>query len=62
MNTITYIGVIDGLHTWEVRNDAGEVVGMNQCPYPPCPGDGWVLDEDTATWVQNTQENHDANV
>jgi hypothetical protein len=21
---------------------------------PPCPGDGWTLDESTATWIQNT--------
>lgn len=30
MNTTTFIGVIDGLNTWEVRNEAGEVVGYNQ--------------------------------
>jgi hypothetical protein len=29
MNTI-YLGVIDGLHTWEVRDDAGNLVGINQ--------------------------------
>jgi hypothetical protein len=28
--TTTYIGVIDGLHTWEVRDEVGELVGMNQ--------------------------------
>jgi hypothetical protein len=28
--TITYIGVIDGLHTWEVRDEASELVGLNQ--------------------------------
>lgn len=44
VNTATYLGVIDGLHTWEVRNAAGEVVGMNQSPLPP---DGWTLDETT---------------
>jgi hypothetical protein len=21
---------------------------------PPCPGEGWTLDESTATWIQNT--------
>jgi len=26
----TYIGVIDGLHTWEVRDDSGNVIGLNQ--------------------------------
>jgi hypothetical protein len=31
--TTTYIGVIDGLHTWEVRDEAGELVGMNQSDY-----------------------------
>jgi hypothetical protein len=29
MNT-NYIGAIDGLHTWEVRDEAGELVGTNQ--------------------------------
>jgi hypothetical protein len=28
--TTTYIGIVDGLHTWEVRNEAGELVGFNQ--------------------------------
>jgi hypothetical protein len=28
---INYIGVIDGMHTWEVRDETGAVVGMNQC-------------------------------
>ena len=28
--TTTYIGVIDGLHTWEVRDESGELVGLNQ--------------------------------
>jgi hypothetical protein len=28
--TTTYLGVIDGLHTWEVRDESGTVVGMNQ--------------------------------
>jgi len=50
--TTTYLGVIDGLHTWEVRNESGDVIGMNQSPYPPCPGEGWVLDEATWTWVE----------
>jgi len=29
MNT-TYIGIIDGLHTWEVRDEDGAIVGINQ--------------------------------
>lgn len=28
----TYLGVIDGLHTWEVRDDSGTVIGINQQP------------------------------
>lgn len=28
--TTTYIGVIGGLHTWEVRDEAGELIGVNQ--------------------------------
>jgi hypothetical protein len=28
--TTTYIGIVDGMHTWEVRNEDGELVGMNQ--------------------------------
>ena len=28
--TITYIGVVNGLHTWEVTDEDGEVVGYNQ--------------------------------
>jgi hypothetical protein len=26
----TYIGVIEGLHTWEVRDESGDLIGMNQ--------------------------------
>ena len=26
----TYLGIIDGLHTWEVRDEAGNLVGINQ--------------------------------
>ena len=29
MNT-TYLGIIDGMHTWEVRDESGTLVGMNQ--------------------------------
>ena len=50
--TITYVGVIDGIRTWEVRDESGTVIGMNQSPYPPCPGPGWTLDELTCEWVQ----------
>lgn len=28
----TYVGVVDGLHTWEVRDEAGQLVGTNQSP------------------------------
>jgi hypothetical protein len=28
-NTI-YLGVIDGLHTWEVQDEEGNVIGINQ--------------------------------
>jgi len=29
--TLNYIGIIDGLHTWEVINTAtGQVIGYNQ--------------------------------
>jgi hypothetical protein len=37
--TTTYLGVIDGLHTWEVRDEAGEVIGINQSAdlTPPVP-------------------------
>ena len=33
--TTTYIGVIDGLHTWEVRDEAGGLVGINQTADEP---------------------------
>jgi hypothetical protein len=33
--TTTYIGIVDGLHTWEVRNEAGELVGFNQSTEGP---------------------------
>jgi hypothetical protein len=26
----TYIGIIDGLHTWEVRDESGTLIGINQ--------------------------------
>lgn len=37
--TVTYIGLIGGLHTWEVRDEAGELIGMNQSYdlTPPVP-------------------------
>jgi hypothetical protein len=37
--TTTYIGVIASLHTWEVRDEAGELIGLNQSPdlTPPVP-------------------------
>ena len=38
MNT-AYLGVIDGLHTWEVRDESGIVIGRNQSETltPPVP-------------------------
>jgi hypothetical protein len=37
--TTTYIGVIDGLHTYEVRDEDGKLIGMNQSAdlTPPVP-------------------------
>lgn len=37
--TTTYIGIFDGLHTWEVRDESGTVIGINQSAYltPPVP-------------------------
>lgn len=34
-----YIGLIDGLHTWEVRDESGVLVGLNQSESltPPVP-------------------------
>jgi hypothetical protein len=31
----TYVGIIDGLHTWEVRDEAGNVIGINQQAVEP---------------------------
>jgi hypothetical protein len=50
--TTTYLGIVDGLHTWEVRDEAGVVIGNNRSPFPPCPGPGWVLDEVNCVWLQ----------
>jgi hypothetical protein len=50
--TTTYVGVIDGLHTYEVRDEGGVIIGYNRSAYPPCPGDGWVLDEANCVWVE----------
>jgi hypothetical protein len=33
--TTTYIGLVDGLRTWEVRDDAGNLVGLNQQAVEP---------------------------
>ena len=27
---IEYVGVVDGMRTWIVRNEAGEIIGKNQ--------------------------------
>jgi hypothetical protein len=58
--TTMYLGIVDGLHTWEVRDESGVVIGKNESPFPPCPGPGWTLDEANCVWVQ--QETTDANV
>ena len=50
--TTTYVGIVDGLHTYEVRDESGDLVGTNQSAYPPFPGEGWVLDENACTWIQ----------
>jgi len=31
----TYLGIIDGIRTWEVRDEDGNVVGMNQQAVEP---------------------------
>jgi hypothetical protein len=54
--TTTYIGLVDGLHTHEVRDESGTVIGNNRCLYPPCPGPGWVLDEATCTWIEHAAQ------
>jgi hypothetical protein len=28
--TTTYIGIVDGMHTWEVRDENGNLIGLNQ--------------------------------
>lgn len=33
--TREYLGVIDGLHTWHVRDEDGNIVGIDQSPYLP---------------------------
>jgi hypothetical protein len=35
----TYLGIIDALHTWEVRDESGVVIGINQTAdlTPPVP-------------------------
>jgi hypothetical protein len=50
--TTTYVGVIDGLHTHEVRDESGNLIGKNESPYPPCPGEGWTLDEVNCVWIE----------
>ena len=50
--TTTYLGLVDGMHTYEVQDEGGTVIGYNRSPYPPCPGEGCVLDEATCTWVE----------
>ena len=33
--TTIYLGLIDGLYTWEVRDESGAVIGMNQSAHAP---------------------------
>jgi hypothetical protein len=54
--TTSYLGIVDGLHTYEVRDDIGEIIGYNRSPYPPCPGPGWILDEATCTWIEHAAQ------
>ena len=49
--TATYVGIVDGLHTHEVRDEAGTLVGTNASTNAP---DGWTLDPETGTWIDNT--------
>ena len=39
MTIATYIGLIDGMHTWEVRDETGVIIGINQSESlaPPVP-------------------------
>jgi len=30
-----YIGVIDGMKTWIVKNESGEIIGKNETPDVP---------------------------
>lgn len=27
-----YVGIIDGMHTWVVKNENGEIIGKNETP------------------------------
>ena len=44
-----YIGIVDGLHTCEVRDESGVVIGTNASVVAP---DGWTLDEATGEWTE----------
>jgi len=33
--TTTYLGIIDGMHKWEVRDASGAMVGTNQSTEGP---------------------------
>ena len=33
--TTTYVGVVDGLHTWEVHDEQGVLIGLNQSAEAP---------------------------
>lgn len=48
--TTTYLGVIGGLHTWEVRDADGVVVGLNQSQY--LPGESPVPESVTARQIR----------
>ena len=50
----TYVGVFDGLHTYEVREElTKELIGYNRSSFAPCPGPGWSLDESGGEWVED---------
>ena len=51
----TYIGLVDGYHTWEVRDDSGKLIGNNKSLIPPCPGDGFVFDDAAGEWIEAAQ-------
>ena len=49
-----YVGIIDGLKTWEVRDDSGKLVGQNQSPPDPVA----IPDSVTAVQIRLWMLNH----